>query len=155
MGFRTKLVLSYIFLIALITGSFYFFFSYSLQKGMIEESRANLTSQGQLVRLLVMGDKRVTRPQQLAALTGTAIKARVTIIAPDGTVVGDSDVDRRNWRNWKTICSAPRCRRHLKMEAEVPCVIPIRCESRCFTLPRATVKLQLTVSFALPLRWNI
>ena len=47
MGFRTKLVLSYIFLIALITGSFYLYFDHSLQKGMIEESRANLASQAQ------------------------------------------------------------------------------------------------------------
>jgi two-component system phosphate regulon sensor histidine kinase PhoR len=92
MGFRTKLVLSYIFLIVLITGSYYAYFSYSLQKGMIEESRANLTSQIQLARLLVMSDKQVTPPQQLAATIGTAIKARVTLIAPDGKVIGDSDM---------------------------------------------------------------
>lgn len=92
MGFRTKLVFSYIFLIALITGSFYLYFSHTLQKGMIEESRANLASQTQLARLLVMRDKQVTSPQQLAELIGTVIKARVTLIAPSGTVIGDSDV---------------------------------------------------------------
>jgi two-component system phosphate regulon sensor histidine kinase PhoR len=92
MGFRTKLVLSYIFLTALITGSFYAYFNYSLQKEMIEESRANLTSQTQLARLLVVSDKQVTPPQQLAATIGTAIRARVTLIAPDGKVIGDSDV---------------------------------------------------------------
>ncbi|HIJ87624.1 MAG TPA: HAMP domain-containing protein [Desulfuromonadales bacterium] len=92
MGFRTKLVLSYIFLVALITGSFYFYFNYSLQKEMIEESRANLASQTQLARLLVMSTKTAISPRQLAASIGTAIKARVTIIAPDGTVTGDSDV---------------------------------------------------------------
>ena len=92
MGFRTKLVLSYIFLITLITGGFYFYFSYSLQKGMIDESRANLASQVQLARMLVMSDKQVTPPQQLAASIGTAIKSRVTLISPDGTVIGDSDV---------------------------------------------------------------
>ena len=59
---------------------------------MIEESRANLASQTQLARLLVIGDKQLTSPQQLAASIGSAIKARVTIIAPDGTVTGDSDV---------------------------------------------------------------
>ncbi len=92
MGIRTKLVLSYIFLIALITGSFYLYFSNSTQKAMVEESRANLDSQVQLARLLVMSDKRFTPPQPLAKTIGSAIKARVTIIAPDGTVVGDSDV---------------------------------------------------------------
>lgn len=92
MGYRTKLALSYIFLIALITGSFYLYFSHSMQKEMIEESRANLTSQMQLARLLVMKDKQVSRPQSLAEMIGSAIKARVTIIAPNGTVIGDSDV---------------------------------------------------------------
>jgi len=92
MGFRTKLVLSYVFLIALITGSFYLFFSHTLQEGMIAESRTNLESQGQLARLLVMSDKRSTPPQQLAESIGSVIKARVTLIATDGTVIGDSDV---------------------------------------------------------------
>ncbi|OGR25805.1 MAG: PAS domain-containing sensor histidine kinase [Desulfuromonadales bacterium GWD2_54_10] len=92
MGFRTKLALSYIFLIALITGSFYIYFDHTLQKRMIEESRANLASQTQLARLLVMSNKQLTSPQQLAESIGTVIKARVTLIAPDGTVIGDSDV---------------------------------------------------------------
>jgi two-component system phosphate regulon sensor histidine kinase PhoR len=92
MGFRTKLAVSYIFLIAMITGSFYLYFSYSLKKGMIDESSANLASQTQLARLLVLRDKQVTPPQQLSELIGTVIKARVTLIAPNGTVIGDSDV---------------------------------------------------------------
>jgi hypothetical protein len=92
MGFRTKLLLSYIFLIVLITGSFYLYFSHTLQKGMIAESRANLASQIQLARLLVIRDKQVTPPQQLAESIGTVSKARVTLIAPNGTVTGDSDV---------------------------------------------------------------
>jgi two-component system phosphate regulon sensor histidine kinase PhoR len=92
MGFRTKLVLSYVFLIALMAGSFYIYFNYTLQKSMIEESRTNLANEGQLARLLVIRDKQVTPPQQLAQSIGTVIKARVTLIAPDGTVVGDSDV---------------------------------------------------------------
>jgi two-component system phosphate regulon sensor histidine kinase PhoR len=92
MGFRSKLVLSYIFLIALITGSFYLYFNHTLQKRMIEESRANLASQIQLARLLVMNDKLSKPPQQLAESIGTVIKARVTLIAPNGTVIGDSDV---------------------------------------------------------------
>lgn len=92
MGFRTKLVLSYIFLVALVTGSFYLYFDHTLQKRMIEESRANLASQIQLARLLVMRDKQPHTPQQLATSIGTVIKARVTLIAPNGTVTGDSDV---------------------------------------------------------------
>jgi two-component system phosphate regulon sensor histidine kinase PhoR len=92
MGFRTKLALSYIFLIALITGSFYLYFNHTLQQEMIAESRANLASQLQLARMLVMSDKQLKSPQQLAASIGTVIKARVSLISPAGTVIGDSDV---------------------------------------------------------------
>ncbi|MDD2273683.1 MAG: ATP-binding protein [Desulfuromonadaceae bacterium] len=92
MRFRTKLVLSYIVLIALMTGSFYLYFDHTLQQGMIEESRANLVSQTRLARMLVMSNKQATAPQQLAESIGTVIKARVTLIAPNGTVLGDSDV---------------------------------------------------------------
>jgi two-component system phosphate regulon sensor histidine kinase PhoR len=114
MGFRTKLVLSYIVLIVLITGSFYFYFSNSLQKGMIEESRANLASQTQLARMLVMSDKRVTPPQQLAASIGTAIKARVTLIAPDGTVIGDSDVGQARLAQLENHLQRPEIQEALK-----------------------------------------
>ena len=92
MGFRSKLLLSYIFLIALITGSFYLYFSHTLQEGLIEESRANLANQAQLARLLVMSNKQAASPQQLAESIGTVIKSRVTLIAPNGTVIGDSDI---------------------------------------------------------------
>lgn len=114
MGFRTKLLLSYIFLIALIAGSFYLYFSHSMQKEMIEESRANLTSQIQLARLLVMSDKRGTPPQPLAELIGSAIKARVTLIAPDGTVIGDSDVGQAQLAQLENHLQRPEVREALK-----------------------------------------
>ena len=94
MGFQAKLALSYIILIAFITGSFYLYFNQTLHNGLIEESRANLVSQARLARLVVMNNKRVIPPQQLAESIGTTIKSRVTLIAPDGTVIGDSDVGR-------------------------------------------------------------
>ncbi|MBC8018160.1 MAG: HAMP domain-containing protein [Verrucomicrobia bacterium] len=114
MGFRTKLVLSYIFLIVLITGSFYLYFSHTLQKGMIAESRANLASQIQLARLLVMSDKRVTAPQQLAESLGTLIKARVTLIAPNGTVIGDSDVGQARLAQLENHLQRPEVQEALK-----------------------------------------
>lgn len=114
MGFRTKLVVSYIVLIALITGSFYFYFNYSLQKEMIEESRVNLASQTKLARLLVIRDKRGTSPQQLAASIGTAIKARVTIITPEGTVIGDSDVGQSRLAQLENHLQRPEVQEALK-----------------------------------------
>ena len=114
MGFRTKLVLSYIVLIALITGSFYIYFNHTLQKGMIEESRANLASQTQLARLLVTSDKQATPPQQLAESVGTVIKARVTLIAPNGTVIGDSDVGQARLSQLENHLQRPEVQEALK-----------------------------------------
>ena len=114
MGFRTKLVLSYIFLIALITGSFYLYFNHTLQKELIEESRANLASQTQLARLLVASDKRVISPQQFAESIGTVIKARVTLISPDGTVIGDSDVGQARLSQLENHLQRPEVQEALK-----------------------------------------
>jgi two-component system phosphate regulon sensor histidine kinase PhoR len=114
MGFRTKLVLSYIVLIALITGSFYLYFNHSLEQEMIAESRANLASQTQLARLLVMKDRRDTAPQQLAQSIGTVIKARVTLIAPNGTVIGDSDVGQTRLAQLENHLQRPEVQEALK-----------------------------------------
>jgi two-component system phosphate regulon sensor histidine kinase PhoR len=114
MGFRTKLLLSYIFLITLITGSFYLYFSRTLQKELIEESRVNLSSQTELARLLVMRDKQATSPQQLAATIGTVIKARVTLIAPDGTVIGDSDLGQARLAQLENHLQRPEVQEALK-----------------------------------------
>ena len=96
MGFRTKLVLSYVFLIVLITGCYYVYFNHTLQKEMVEESRANLANQAQLARLLIMNEHTTMNPQKLSESIGGVIKSRVTLIAPDGTVIGDSDVGQAN-----------------------------------------------------------
>ncbi|MDD2850560.1 MAG: ATP-binding protein [Desulfuromonadaceae bacterium] len=114
MGFRTKLMLSYLVLIVFITGSFYSYFNYSLQKEMIEESRANLNSQAQLAQLLVISNKQGTPPQQLATSIGTAVKARVTIIAPDGTVIGDSDVGQAQLAQMENHLQRPEVQDALK-----------------------------------------
>lgn len=114
MGFRTKLMLSYIFLIALITGSFYFYIDHVLQKEMIAESRVNLANQAQLARLLVTGNKGMQPPQQLAETVGAAIKARVTLVAPDGTVVGDSDVGKDRLAQLENHLQRPEVQEALK-----------------------------------------
>ena len=114
MGFRTKLVLSYIFLIALITGSFYIYFDHTMQQRMIEESRANLASQTQLARLLALSSRQLTSPQQLVESIGTVIKARVTLIAPDGTVIGDSDVGQARLAQLENHLQRPEVQEALK-----------------------------------------
>ncbi len=114
MGFRTKLMLSYIFLIVLITGSFYLYIDHFLQKEMIEESRTNLDSQTELARLLVISNKGLQPPQQLAETVGTAIKARVTLIAPDGMVIGDSDVGKARLSQLENHLQRPEVQEALK-----------------------------------------
>jgi two-component system phosphate regulon sensor histidine kinase PhoR len=106
--------MSYIFLIALMTGSFYLYFNHTLQKGMIEESRANLNNQAQLARLLVMNDKLAKSPQQLAESIGTVIKSRVTLIAPNGTVIGDSDVGQSRLSQLENHLQRPEIQEALK-----------------------------------------
>jgi two-component system phosphate regulon sensor histidine kinase PhoR len=92
MKFRARLMLSYCVFILFITGCFYLYYRTSLQALMLREATAGLTGQVSLAALLVDQDGHHTPPQQLAERVGKAIRARVTIITPDGTVVGDSDV---------------------------------------------------------------
>jgi len=77
--FRSKLMISYLLFILLISGSFYLYFKSGLQAAIIQESRANLISQAALVKLLVEQDKHLTLPQQLAERIGSSLKARVTL----------------------------------------------------------------------------
>ena len=94
MKFRSKLMLSYVLLVVLITAVFYLFFELSLQKTFVEESRAGLMNQAALVDLLVEKEGQLSQP--LAIKIGSAVKARVTLIAADGRVVGDSDISREH-----------------------------------------------------------
>lgn len=94
MKFRSKLMLSYVLLVVLITSTFYLFFELSLQKTFVEESRTGLMNQAALVDLLVKKEGQLSQP--LAIKIGSAVKARVTLIAADGRVVGDSDISREH-----------------------------------------------------------
>ncbi len=91
MSFRWKLFLSYIALSLLIAGGGFGYVNHLLEQRLVEESRSNLQQQAQLARLLAE-QQRALPPQALAHKLGAAIKARVTLIAADGRVVGDSDV---------------------------------------------------------------
>lgn len=91
MSFRWKLFLSYVVLSLVIAGGGFGYVNHLLEKRLIEESRSNLQQQAQLGRMLAE-QHRAVPPQILAKKLGVAIKARVTLIALDGRVVGDSDV---------------------------------------------------------------
>jgi len=91
MQFRVKLMLSYLLLIVLVTGSIYLYIDHILEKNLVKESRANLVSETRLARMLI-GTGDMAAPQRLAETIGSAVRARVTIIARDGRVIGDSEV---------------------------------------------------------------
>jgi len=94
MKFRWKLMLSYLLLILLLTGFYYFSFDRSARTYFLAESRENLASQTRLAKLFTEHELRVMPPQQLAEKVGRTIKARVTLINRSGTVTGDSDVSQ-------------------------------------------------------------
>jgi len=91
MSFRWKLFLSYVALSLVLAGVGFGYANHLLDERLLDESRSNLQQQAQLARLLAeqQGGK---APQVLAKNLGTTIKARVTLIANDGKVLGDSDV---------------------------------------------------------------
>lgn len=91
MSFRWKLFLSYVALALVIAGAGFSYVNHLLEKRLIEESRINLLHQAQLANMLVNAQRGLP-PQRLAQQIGSGIKARATLIASDGHVLGDSRV---------------------------------------------------------------
>src|SRR6266568_701428 len=110
MKFRWKLMLSYLLLILMLTGFYYFSFDRSAQTYFLAESRENLVSQTRLAKLLAEHEARVMPPQQLAETVGHAIKARVTLIDRSGRVTGDSDVGQAGLARMENHLNRPEVR---------------------------------------------
>ncbi len=94
LSFRSKLMFSYLLLLVMMSIAIYLHLNRSLQKSIIDSLRDNLASQARMAALVAGGginDLRLDSPR-LAAETGRRLTARVTIIAPDGEVVGDSQI---------------------------------------------------------------
>jgi len=113
MQFRVKLMLSYLLLIVLIAGSFYLYTSHILQENLVEESRTTLISQTRLVRLLVEREGSM-QPHKLAETAGVATRERVTLIAVDGRVVGDSEVPQEKLAEMQNHLDRPEVQEALK-----------------------------------------
>lgn len=113
MRFRVKLMLSYLLLILLIAVGFYFSIDHIMEKNLVDESRANLISQAGLAKLLVEHEAGVD-PQKLAETVGKTVRERVTLIAPDGRVIGDSEVGRDNLAEMQNHLDRPEVQQALK-----------------------------------------
>lgn len=94
LSMRLKLMASYLLLLVMMGGTFYLYLNHALENYLVAGIRENLFNEAGLAALMAsreIHDLRADAPQT-AAVIGRTIKARVTIVAPDGTVVGDSEV---------------------------------------------------------------
>lgn len=91
MKFRWKLMLSFMLLVITMAGLFYLLFDRTLNGYAADEAREQLNHQARLARLMIERTHSIDI-QATAKAVGEVIKARVTIIGPDGRVIGDSEV---------------------------------------------------------------
>lgn len=89
MNFRWKLFFSYLFLCLLLVVGLFAAVDHLLLKRLIEESRESLLSQARLAAMLTE-EQPESSPRTLAKKLGSEIRGRVTLIAADGRVLGDS-----------------------------------------------------------------
>lgn len=89
-----KLMASYMTLILLTGIILYGYLNRSLEQHIMVEIRENLLNQAKLVRLICIKDISDVRRDgpAIARTAGREIKARVTVIADDGSVTGDSEM---------------------------------------------------------------
>jgi two-component system phosphate regulon sensor histidine kinase PhoR len=94
LNIRWKLIASYLALVMVMAGVVYGYLNHSLEQNLRRDVKDNLFNEAGLVRL--MAEKEISDIHRdapsLADRAGKAIKARVTIIARNGQVTGDSEV---------------------------------------------------------------
>ena len=93
MKFRWKLMLAFMVLVLTMAALFYLLFDRTLNGYAADEAREQLSQQARLARLMIEQEQPADI-QAAAKKIGDVIKARVTILAPDGRVIGDSEVPR-------------------------------------------------------------
>ena len=92
-SFRSKLMLSYLLLLLVMGGSVFFYLNSTLEKSIVATLTDNLLSQTRLASLMLSRNSTGQNDlQALAGKLGDTVTARVTILSPEGTVVGDSEV---------------------------------------------------------------
>jgi two-component system phosphate regulon sensor histidine kinase PhoR len=92
-GIRWKLMLSYLALVILIAGALYGYLNQTRERNLTEGIAENLFNEARLARLMTSSEIVNLRKDapEIARGIGREIKARVTIIAMDGNVAGDSE----------------------------------------------------------------
>jgi signal transduction histidine kinase len=88
MKLTSRLLLQMLAVIAVMLVSVIVIIDYRLHERIVEESRMELAREA---RLIALQWNEKTNTDSLAAVAGAATDHRVTLIAPDGTVIGDTD----------------------------------------------------------------
>ena len=93
-SFRAKLMLSYLALLVVMSAAVYLYLNRSLHNAIISNQRENLANEARLTAVIAARDavRLAAVAPALALEAGRSVTARVTIIEPDGRVVGDSEV---------------------------------------------------------------
>lgn len=114
-SFRYKLMLSYLLLLLVMGGSIFVYLNRTLENSLVSTLTDNLLSQTRLAALMLSRDGSQQKDlQALAVKLGEDITARVTIISPDGTVVGDSGVNSRELKAVENHLNRPEVQAALK-----------------------------------------
>ena len=95
---RLKLMGSYVLLMLLMAGAIFLYLNRTLDNLLTGQIRENLVSEARLAAShasLAMGGLS-REPSRVAGEIGDKIRARVTLVSRDGSVIGDSQVDQAN-----------------------------------------------------------
>jgi len=94
LAIRWKLMGSYLLLLLLVVGALYGYLRPTLERQLVDGIRDNLRSEAGLVALMASREIRDLRTDApvVAVQAGERIRARVTIMAANGEVTGDSEV---------------------------------------------------------------
>jgi two-component system, OmpR family, phosphate regulon sensor histidine kinase PhoR len=89
-----KLMLSYLLLVLLMGGALYGYLNHTLADQLVSGIQENLFNEARLARVMAArtGGELYKNAPSLADAVGREIKARVSFIATDGRVIGDSEV---------------------------------------------------------------
>ena len=155
-GIRWKLMASYLVLVIVIAGVFYGYMSNTLEKNLIEGITENLFNEARLARLMAVKEVAAlhTDAPAIAYSIGKDIKARVTIIARDGQVVGDSELTGGEIRGLENHADRPEVIGALKSGAgsSTRYSATLHTQMLYVALPFTTKKLETgVVRLALPL----
>lgn len=111
-----KLMTSYLTLVLLIGGILYAYLSHTLEKNLMAEARENLLNEARLVR--IMASREISDLERdayaMAKAAGKEIRARVTVISSNGTVVGDSELTKDNLRALENHAGRPEFQQALQ-----------------------------------------